>query len=313
MSSAKDICRAPIGLFVYNRPWHTQKTVEALLENESANESELHIFSDASRTIESNHAVQEVRAYIRNIRGFKKVDIVERERNFGLANSIIDGVTTLCTKYERVIVLEDDLVTSPYFLRYMNDALDVYEHEEQVISVHGYMYPVPEPMPETFLLRGADCWGWGTWKRGWDLFEQDSNWLIDQVKKRGLVREFNYDGAYDLAAMLVAQTQGKVDSWAIRWYASAFLENRLTLYPGKSLVRNIGTDSSGTHCGTTDSFSGELGGHRLAVERMPITENLKARAAVSHYLRSTKPSVLRRVYRKLKNVTTSVRRLVVQD
>jgi len=308
MDSAEDIKRAPIALFVYNRPWHTKQTIEALLKNELACESELHIFSDGPKTAEWDSVVQDVRAYIGRVEGFKAIHIVERKRNLGLASSIIDGVTSICEKFGRAIVLEDDLVTSPYFLRYMNDALNVYEHAERVVSIHGYMYPVRESLPETFFLRGADCWGWGTWKRGWDSFEKDGERLLSQVKRQGLAAEFNYDGSYDLISMLAAQVRGEIDSWAIRWYASAFLNNKLTLYPGKSLVRNIGTDSSGTHCGTTDVFSGEIVDYPLAVVGLPITESIEARSAVSRYLRSTKPTVLQRAIKLLKDATNTIRR-----
>ena len=146
---------APIVLFVYNRPWHTAQTVEALQKNTLADKSELFIYSDAAKNSEVALYVKKVREYIRNISGFRKVTIMEREKNWGLANSIIDGVTTIVNKYGKIIVLEDDLVTSPYFLRFMNEALEMYENEESVASIHGYIYPI-EGLPETFFIRGAD-------------------------------------------------------------------------------------------------------------------------------------------------------------
>jgi hypothetical protein len=295
---------APIALFVYNRPWHTRQTVEALQKNELAEDSDLFIFSDAPKKPEAAAAVQEVRDYISHISGFKSIKIIEREENMGLANSIINGVTKVCGEYDRVIVLEDDLVTTPYFLRFMNDALDLYEHEESIISIHGYMYPVMENLPETFFLRGADCWGWATWKRGWDIFEPDGQKLLRQLSLQGLKfeNEFNYDGAYNFSAMLRSQTQGKIDSWAIRWYASALLTGKLTLYPGRSLVQNIGNDSSGTHCGTTDFFSGAIADRPIAIGGIPIMENIEARSSVTKFLAANKKSLLRRAMQKVENV-----------
>lgn len=275
---------APIALFVYNRPWHTRQTIEALQKNELAEESDLFIFSDAPKNPGASLAVQEVREYIRGIIGFKSVTIIEREQNLGLANSIIDGVTRLCNDSGRVIVLEDDLVTSPYFLRFMNDSLNRYERDDRVISIHGYMYPIMGNLPDTFFLRGADCWGWATWKRGWDVFEPDGKKLLDSLKEKKLEREFNFDGAYDYLGMLRSQTEGKNDSWAIRWHASAFLKNMLTLYLGNSLVQNIGNDRSGTHCGDTDIFSGEIATRPVTVGGVPIVENPEARSEISHYL-----------------------------
>ena len=298
MLTVKSGINAPIALFVYNRPWHIQQTVEALQKNVLAAESDLFIFSDASKTPETSSAVEEVRNYIKTIHGFKSVNIIEREKNFGLAASIISGVTQVCAEYGKIIVLEDDLVTSLYFLKFMNDALNFYQHEERVISIHGYMYPVVEKLPSTFFLRGADCWGWATWKRGWDLFDVDSERLLKQVRHLGLKKEFNYDNAYNLTAMLVSEIRKKVDSWAIRWYASAFLQNKLTLYPGKSLILNIGNDGSGTHCEVTDTYSGEVEKRPVDIDIVPIEENIRARSCVINYLKTNKAPLSRRLTSK---------------
>ena len=227
---------APVVIFTYNRPWHTQQTVEALLKNEYASESDLIIFSDAPKNEVAKKGVEETRSYIRNITGFKSLRIIERDRNFGLANNIIDGVTSIVNEFGRIIVLEDDLLTSPYFLKYMNEALFLYEEEESVISVQGYIYPIRKILPETFFIRGADCLGWGTWKRGWDLFNPDGSELLYCLKERNLTKEFDFGGTYPYTRMLERQVNGEIGSWAIRWYASAFLKKKLALYPGKSLV-----------------------------------------------------------------------------
>ncbi len=240
----------------------------------------------------------EVRSYIRSIAGFKSVAIVERERNFGLARSIIDGVTRVCEEYGRVIVVEDDLVTSPYFLIYMNDALALYQDEGSVISIHGYVYPVKTVLPETFFLKGADCWGWATWKRGWDLFEADGGVLLQELTQRGLTHRFDFDGTYPYTRMLKDQIKGKNDSWAVRWYASAFLKDKLTLYPGRSLVLNIGNDSTGTHCSTTSTFSGEITNTRVNVKLIPIEDNLLARQQIRRFFQA-RPWLVTRMIQKL--------------
>ena len=154
--------KVPIALFAYNRPRHLRRTVEALLSNPEARASELFIFSDGAKDSADAPAVAEVRRYVRQISGFAAVQHIQRETNFGLARSIVDGVSRICSEYGRVIVVEDDLVTSPHFLRFMNEGLALYEPEERVISIHGYVYPVKAELPETFLLHGADCWGWAT-------------------------------------------------------------------------------------------------------------------------------------------------------
>ena len=289
---------APIALFVYNRLDHTEQTVSALKRNLLAEDSDLFIFSDASKNLSSDEKVKAIREFIKSITGFKSLTIVERAHNFGLANSIIDGVTNLCNEYGQVIVLEDDLVTSPYFLKYMNDGLDYYRDEERVISIHGYIYPVDAKLPETFFLRGADCWGWATWKRGWNLFETDGKKLLEALKKSASEKEFNFGGSYDYLGMLDVQVKGMNDSWAIRWYASAFLDNKLTLYPGESMVLNIGNDNSGTHCGTTDIFSGDIVARSVVVGGIPIEDSLEARSAVIKYFYANKSSMLQRVMQR---------------
>ena len=180
------------------------------------------------------------------------------------------------------------MVTSPYFLRYMNDALEFYEDEEQVISIHGYIYPVKDILPETFFLKGADCWGWATWKRGWNLFEPDARKLLDRLKARRLTRRFDFDGSYAYTKMLDDHVKGKNNSWAIRWYASAFLEEKLTLYPGKSLVFNTGNDASGTHCKAVRTFDSIICQEPINITKIPVIEDGRALKSISEYFVSLK-------------------------
>jgi len=180
----------------------------------------------------------------------------------------------------------------------MNDALTLYQDESQVASIHGYVYPIKDVVPETFFIKGADCWGWGTWKRAWDIFEADGNKLLQEIYDKQLAKEFDFGGTYPYTKMLQDQIAGNNDSWAIRWYASAFLRHMLTLYPAKSLVKNIGLDSSGTHCGESTQFSGEMSSLPLGVAKITISENISAREAFSMYFKSQK-SFLRRLAHKV--------------
>ncbi|MFZ5502754.1 MAG: glycosyltransferase family 2 protein [Pseudomonadota bacterium] len=222
--------------------------MEALQKNALAQSSDLIIYSDAPKKPEAAEAVLEVRAYIRQITGFKSVKIVERDKNWGLANSIIDGVTAVVNECGRIIVLEDDLVTSPYFLDFMNRALDKYEHEPQVIQVSGYMFPVKLKIEEDALfLPLTTSWGWATWRRAWQLFDADAKGYAQIKADATLRKRFNLGGAYDYFSMLEDQLAGRVDSWAVRWQLSAFLSDALTLYPKHSLVVNAGFDGTGTH------------------------------------------------------------------
>lgn len=284
---------APIALFVYARPYHTRRTVEALLGNPQAASSDLIVFSDAARTPDKEEAVRLVREYAAGIEGFRSLIIHHRPYNFGLAKSIIEGVTQVLLDHERVIVLEDDLVTSPYFLRYMNEALARFAEEERVISVHGYVYPVHKPLPEAFFLRGADCWGWATWRRGWAQFNPDGQFLLNELKRQHLLKLFDFNGAYSYSEMLKGQINGSNDSWAVRWHASAFLANKLTLYPGRSLTHNIGNDSTGTHCGTTAALDTELSATPICLDSVVIEESETARKIIEDFFHAKRPFLQR--------------------
>lgn len=239
---------APIVLFVYNRPWHTKQTIEALQKNELAGESELYIYSDAPKNEEAEEQVKEVRSYIHGIDGFKKVTIIEREKNWGLAASIIDGVTKIAGEYGRIIVLEDDLVTSPYFLRFMNDALEYYEDEKKVWHISGWNYPIDaKETNRVFLWRVMNCWGWATWADRWKFFEKDTEKLIREFSKEAIKR-FNLDGVENFWEQVLLNREGKIDTWAIYWYATIFKQHGLCLNPVRTFVDNIGFDGSGVHC-----------------------------------------------------------------
>ena len=284
---------APIILFVYNRPVHTRKVLEALSKNQLANLSDLTIFSDGAKenaTEEEIARVAEVRKICREKEWSKNVSVIESEKNKGLANSITEGVTRSVNESGRVIVLEDDLVTSEYFLSFMNDALTSYENNSTVACISGYVYPVKGKLPETFFLKGAECWGWATWKRAWDLFEKDGKKLLQQIENRKLENEFDFNGSYAYKQMLEAQIRGENDSWAIRWYASSFLNNRYCLYPGKSFVNNIGIDGSGIHSGISTGWNSELAKQKIVTFDSVVKENNEAKKKIIDYFNSLKPS-----------------------
>ena len=289
-----------IVVFVYKRLWHTQQTIESLLKNSLSGESNLFIYSDAAKSDKSENLVREVRKYIKTIKGFKSIQIIEREKNLGLAGSIVSGVNEIIDKYGKVIVLEDDMIVSPYFLQYMNDALTFYEKEDEVISIHAYVYPVKNKLPETFFIKGADCWGWGTWKRGWEFFEDDTEKLLEEIKKRNLGNEFDFNSSINNIRMLKDQIRGRIDSWAIKWYASAFLKNKLTLYPGRSLVKNIG--SGGTHTHSTEVFDAGLSQQPIEINEIKVEENRDTRRAFENYFRSIRSGFIRRGLGRVKDL-----------
>ena len=294
---------APIILFAYNRPEHTAQTIQALANNALANQSLLYIFCDgekASASEENKKNIKLVRELAHSVVGFANVSVIERVHNFGLAKSVMQGVSEVMDKHGKAIILEDDLVTSPFFLTFMNEALDKYEADERVISIHGYVYPTKEALPETFFLRGADCWGWATWKRGWDLLNPNGHELLAMIESNGWSTAFEYNNSFPYMRMLRNQIAGKISSWAILWYASAFVQQKLTLYPGHSLVSNIGADGEGTHVSATHDFDVQLWNQKIALEDIPVEHSDEAFAIFVRYFKSIRPSVVQAIAKRLK-------------
>lgn len=295
---------APILLFVYNRPEHVRQCIASLQANELAAQSPLFIYSDAAKTPESREGVEQTRRFIHNIDGFASVTIIEREQNWGLARSIIDGVTTQVNSFGRVIVMEDDLIAAPYFLQFMNDALETYKDEPRVGHIQGCDFTQDTSLPDTFLIKWTGSWGWGTWDRAWKLFNPNGKELLQQLEERNLTHRFDFNSTYGYTRMLRRQIEGKNNSWAIRWNASLFLADILSLNAGRSLIRNTGFDGSGTNCGGGGLYDSTLWLNPLPVEKLsPIEENEKAREAFVRYYHRTNcfmAKAIRRIKRTLK-------------
>ncbi|TNE78343.1 MAG: glycosyltransferase [Bacteroidetes bacterium] len=283
---------APLAIFCYNRPWHLEQTVESLKRNPGAEELDVLFFSDAAKTQEHAPAVAEVRRYLKTVEGFRSVQIIESDKNKGLSKSIIEGVSQILAKHDSVIVLEDDMQCSPFFLGYMQSALDQYKNVEEVISIHAYSYPIQD-LPTSFFLKGADCWGWATWRRGWEIFNADGNVLLEQIKAKGLNKRFDFENSYPYTRMLERQVKGENHSWAVRWYASALLADKLTLYPGKSLIRNLGNDASGTHSEKTDLFDPYLA-NQMPVFPNEVKESAAAYKAFAKFFKQTRRTAILR-------------------
>jgi hypothetical protein len=241
---------APIAFFVYKRPEHTLRALEALSRCELAAESVLYIFCDGAKRPEDAAAVQQVRDVVAARQWCGTVEIIESDANKGLACSIIAGVGRLCEEYGRVIVLEDDLIVSPYFLRYMNDALELYRDEEMVMQISGYMFDAGlKTESDAIFLPLPTSWGWGVWQRTWSKFDAGFTGYVELKKDKKLRRKFNLDGKANYFSMLEKSVAGQLDSWAIKWYLFVFMNYGLVLHPAQSLVVNGGFDGSGTHCG----------------------------------------------------------------
>lgn len=291
---------APIALFVYNRPKHTERTLKFLKQNQLAAESRLFIFSDGFKSAEDEALVQEVRALIKNADGFKSVEVIERKENMGLANSVIAGVSRLVKDYKQVIVMEDDLITSPYTLTYFNEALSRYREEERVMHIGAYMYPLKENnLPESFFYRAATSWGWATWERAWQHFEPNIDTLMGQFNARKK-SDFSIEHQMNFWKQMQDFKKGKNNSWAIRWYASIFLKGGLTLNPAQSLVNNIGHDGTGIHSGINDIYNVIINPKPISQYPTEITENKVAYEVIKSFLSTRKGNLWQRLKRYIK-------------
>lgn len=301
---------APIVLFTYSRTDHTRQAVESLLKNEEAKDSDLFIFSDGPKTEDKRAAVEECRKYLHTISGFKSINIVEREKNWGLANSLIAGITEVVEKYGRVIVVEDDIILSPYFLKFMNEGLEKYKDEDKVGTISAFLPPLECVLPETFFLEYFQCWGWATWKRAWDLFEFDSRKLLKKIRFRKT--KFNVGGGVGNYENLYCQKVGLVDSWYLRYYASLFLKNKLSFYPGRPMAVNIGLDGSGSHCdcNMTKKYGNSVSCQMINVENIPIEENLDIYKCFASYYLADSQKTFESEFLRLKSF---IRRLLYID
>jgi hypothetical protein len=262
---------APIALFVYNRPEHTRRTIERLRENALASKSDLHIFSDAAKNENTSAAVEEVRKIIQSIDGFRSITILERRSNFGLAASVTDGVSQLCKRFGQVVAVEDDLLTAPDFLTFMNSALDRYRSTSRVFSIGAFSFGVRAPQgysSDAFFSYRSCSWGWATWRDRW----VEADWEVSDYRAfrsdRRRIGKFSRGGG-DLVRMLARQMAGQLDSWAIRWAYAHCAHDAVALLPVESRVFNIGLDGSGTHCRRAPLTQGALASETNTVYRWP--------------------------------------------
>jgi hypothetical protein len=299
---------APIALFIYKRAAHLRRTLESLAACPEASRSALHIFADAPKFPEHAEAVAEARAVAHAAAGFASVTIIEQGENWGLARSIIGGVTDMCEKYGRVIVVEDDLVVGRDFLRFLNEGLDRYAEDERVMQISGYAFPVDVcDVPGPYFLPQTCSWGWATWARAWAHFDSEMSTFSKIANDRQSQRRFNLDGAYDYWGMAQDQRRGVVDSWAIRWQLSLFGRDGVALYPEISLVENAGVDGTGTHGAGQKTFQRKIADNELGVDiRWPksIEVDDAMFSQVKQFLRRHRPSwreltahSLRRIWR----------------
>jgi hypothetical protein len=285
---------APIVLFAYNRPRHLQQTLKSLQNNSLASQSILYAFSDAPKSEEDAKNVEEVRDILHKLQGFKEMHITERKENWGLARSIIEGVSEVMQKYQKVIVLEDDLLLAPNFLDFMNDCLLQYEKQSHIFSVSGYLPPIQvnDIEQDVFLLPRCASWGWASWHDRWAKADWQVSDFANFLKDKKSRKAFE-QGGNDMAVMLLKQQIGEIESWAIRWTYTHFKQNAFAIYPKYSKVKNIGMDGTGTNFhanNTTTKYDTSLTQHLYHLPKelnwqpkMPVVERFKKFYNLSYY------------------------------
>jgi hypothetical protein len=273
-------------VFAYRRPDHLRRVIEGLARNSGAALSRVFIYCDGAKGSADLRDVDATRAVARAATGFESVEIVESEANRGLSHAILSGVGEICERFGRAIILEDDVVPTPCFLQYCNDGLNRYADDDRVLSVGCHTFTAGLDLPETFFLNVPDCWGWAVWNRSWKKFKPDGAALLAQISDRGLEHRFDFDGTYPYTQMLRDQVRGDNQSWAIRWYAYAFLEEMLVLYPSRAVTRNIGFDRSGTHGGISSGYWNVLSAERpISVNAIEVCESEVGRESWKRALR----------------------------
>lgn len=261
-----------IAVFAYRRPAHLERVLRALQVQLQETPLPVHLFLDGPRQAQDAAAVGACATVAKEVGASLDIRVHASAANRGLYRSITEGVTAMLELYPQLIVLEDDILTSPHFLRYMMDGLHCYADDARVGSIHGYTPPIPSELPETFFLRGADCWGWATWRDRWALYRHDAAAMAAEIRDRGLAKDFDLGGRVPNLQLLDDRAAGRSNSWAICWHASCFLADRYTLHPGRSLVRNIGLDDSGEHCGPAKNMETCLSERPVQARRQPVEE-----------------------------------------
>lgn len=262
-----------IAIFAYCRSAHLSKILHSLQRQTIQTALPIHLFLDGPRSSKEAVDIHACRMVAQEFSGVFNLTIHASTVNRGLYDSLTSGISEVLASHEQVIVVEDDIFMSPYFLAYMLDALNLYASEPRVASIHGYLPPMTRELPETFFLRGADCWGWATWRDRWALYRHDAGLMASEIRSQGLARAFDLGGRVPNLRLLDARAAGRSKSWAICWHASCFLADRYTLHPGHSLVRNIGLDHSGEHCLPSLAMEARLSQQPVVVRKQPIVED----------------------------------------
>ncbi|MGX3010394.1 hypothetical protein ACWIUD_02355 [Helicobacter sp. 23-1044] len=308
------ISPAPIALFAYNRLWHLKETLSALAQNNLAKDSALYIFLDAPKANASQKEVQthcKITAFLEHFAessaDFKRIILVKRTQNFGLADNIIDGISAVMSENNRAIILEDDIVVSPAFLEYMNLGLAKYQSEPKVFSIDAWVPKIcDDSLSDCFFSRAFYCWGWASWADRWQLFKRDIAWIRANFNENDIYGA-NLDGFTNAYGDFILNEKGKIKSWAIFFYLIAYKHSGLHLVPKVPYIRQIGFDGSGVHCGKSDIYENDALNLALP-QTFPhyLEENKIALTRFQNFYASLKKPLPTRIKNKIIKVATNL-------
>lgn len=250
---------APVLICTYTRLSHLKQTIESLSKNSCAIFTDLYIASDYPYD-ESHHClVEEIRSYIKTIGGFNSVNIILRDRNFGANANYYDAIDYIFERYDRIIIMEDDIVTGYYFLEFINDGLDFYGPDGRVLAVGGYMWPKLQAIAttDTLLLPHYNAWGTGFHRENFRKIKSDSTVSRRVVGDWRLFLKANLLSP-GISLMLIEMARGKLHAWDVDCFLYMLEHELLMLFPRDSFVKNIGFDGTGIHCGIDLSFDDQI-------------------------------------------------------
>ena len=287
---------APIACFCYNRPDKIRKVLDALAKCAEAPKTDLIVFSDAPRNVADEESILAVRKFLHRVKGFKSVTIKERKTNYGLSINLIDGIDSVLTQYDRVIVCEDDIIVTPCFLTFMNKALDVYKPIKKILTISATI-PFEGESNSNSVLFGeiAGCWGWATWRDRWALYEKNTEKSFNELRDMELRKRLNMDNRVNIAWQIDANFRQERNSWAVYLNYAAVKYNKLNAYPPKTIVKNIGQDGSGihgAHSETVESQNLDVASLQFPTEHItdtllpildPILNNMQLRPNIERY------------------------------
>jgi len=306
--------KTPLAIFTYNRPYHTQQTLQYLAKCPRLDECEIVIFCDGANRPEHQTQVEQVREAVSDWAKLHNAQVITRVENFGLKKSIETGVTDLCRKFGRIIVLEDDLLVNPAFIDYQLQALDHYADDERVWQVAGFTFPFDKSSEQgTMLLPLSTTWGWGTWQRAWKHYNSDPTEAVEYLAVSDNAYRFDLEGAYPYTQMLTGVAQNHLQSWGVLFWYMVWRHKGYVVYPCQSLVANLGFDDSGVNsgCHLNQWNSVTLNDHGDRAWRFAVTPDednyVRLRKYIEDFVARKKNSLFKRTFGKIQRLLAQVK------